>query len=135
VVANLRPEKGHATVIDSAVEVLRRFPDALFEIVGRGSEHDRLVAYARACGVSRAFSFLGHRDDVATRLGDADIFVMPSYSEAFPNALLEAMAAGLPVVASAVGGIPEMIDDARTGFLIPPRHPAALADRLCLLMA
>src|SRR5207237_5161057 len=113
----------------------RRFPDARFVIAGAGPEMRALVVRAQALGVAGAFTFLGHCDDVPARLREADLFVLPSRSEAFPNALLEAMAAGLPIVASAVGGIPEMIDDARTGFLIPPRHPAALADRLCLLMA
>ena len=64
-----------------------------------------------------------------------DLFVLPSRSEAFPNAILEAMAAGLPIVASGVGGIVELIDDNRTGLLVAPDDPEALADRICRLMA
>jgi glycosyltransferase involved in cell wall biosynthesis len=135
VVANLRVEKGHDVLIDAAARVLPCFPDARFEIVGSGPLRDKLVARAQALEILHAFAFLGHRDDVSDRLAAADIFVLPSRSEAFPNAVLEAMAAGLPVVASAVGGILELIADGRTGVLVPPDDPAALAARLCELMA
>jgi glycosyltransferase involved in cell wall biosynthesis len=134
VVANLRPEKGHDVLIDSAVDVLRRFPDARFELVGGGPEHDRLRAHAAARHVLYAFTFLGHRDDVAARMADGDIFVLPSRSEAFPNAVLEAMATGLPIVASGVGGILELVADGVTGLLVPPGDAPSLADRLCHLM-
>ena len=135
IVANLRPEKEHDVLIDAAVEVLRRFPDAQFELVGDGSERDVLIAQASARGVAHAVTFAGHRDDVPARLAAADIFALPSRSEAFPNALLEAMAAGLPVVASSVGGILELVENGRTGLLVPAGNAFALADRLCLLMA
>jgi glycosyltransferase involved in cell wall biosynthesis len=72
---------------------------------------------------------------VAACLDAADIFALPSRTEAFPNALLEAMAAGLPVVATEVGGIPEIVDEGRTGLMVAPGDPQALADRLCGLMA
>ena len=135
VVANLRPEKGHDVLIDAAVDVLRRFPDARFELVGSGPQREALQTRAEVRGVPHAFDFLGHRDDVPARLRAADIFVLPSRSEAFPNAVLEAMATNLPVIASGVGGILESIDDGRTGLLAPPGDPGALADRLCRVMA
>ena len=134
-VANLRPEKGHDVLIEAAVAVLRRFPDARFEIVGGGPEWSKLVARADARQVAHAFSFLGHCEDVAARLAAADIFVLPSRSEAFPNAVLEAMAAGLPIVASGVGGVGELLEEGRTGMLVPPDDPGSLADRLSALMA
>jgi glycosyltransferase involved in cell wall biosynthesis len=134
VVANLRSEKGHDVLIDAAGDVLRRYPDAHFELVGAGPERDALVARAHTRGVAHAFTFLGHRPDVAARLEAADIFVLPSRSEAFPNAVLEAMAARLPIVASGVGGILELLEEGRTGVLVPPGDPRALADRLCGLM-
>ena len=134
VVANLRREKGHDVLIDAAADVLRRFPDAVFEIVGGGPELQPLMARAERRGVLHAFTFLGHRDDVPARLADADIFVLPSRSEAFPNAVLEAMAAGLPIVASGVGGILELVDDARTGLLTPPGEAEPLAERISALM-
>jgi glycosyltransferase involved in cell wall biosynthesis len=134
-VANLRPEKGHDILVDAAVEVLRRVPDARFDLVGAGPQLRPLRARVEARAVSRSFSFLGHQDDVPAHLAAADIFVLPSRSEAFPNAVLEAMAAGLPIVASGIDGILEIVDDDRTGLLVPPRDPMALADRLCRLMA
>jgi L-malate glycosyltransferase len=134
VVANLRQEKGHNVLMDAAVKVLRRYPDATFEIVGDGPEFDRLLARSNALGLTNSFSFLGHREDVPARLAEADLFVLPSRSEAFPGAVLEAMAAGLPVIASGVGGILELVDDERTGLLTPPGNADALADRLCRLM-
>jgi glycosyltransferase involved in cell wall biosynthesis len=133
-VANLRQEKGHDVLMAAALSVLQRYPDATFEIVGDGPEHDRLLARHKALGLTTSFSFLGHRDDVPRRLAEADLFVLPSRSEAFPSAVLEAMAAGLPVVASAVGGILELVDDERTGLLAPADDAGALADRLCRLM-
>ena len=134
-VANLRAEKGHDVLIDAAATVLRAVPDARFECIGAGPERDRLVALARKRGVAEAFAFVGHCEDVPARLADADLFVLPSRSEAFPNALLEAMAAGLPVVASGVGGILELVDDGRTGLRTPPGDAPALAERLVRLMS
>jgi L-malate glycosyltransferase len=135
VVANLRPLKGHDVLIDAAVEILERFPDARFELIGEGPQRDALLARATAHGVAHAFTFAGHCGDVPARLADTDIFVLPSRSESFPNAILEAMAAGLPIVASGVGGILELIDDGRTGWLVPPGEDEALASRVMHLMA
>ncbi len=134
VVANLRKEKGHDVLIDAAPEILRRFPDARFDLVGAGPELAALTARAKAQGVADAFTFIGYEPDVAQRLKDADIFVLPSRSEAFPNALLEAMSASLPTVASGVGGILELIDDGRTGLLVTPGDPHALAHSVCRLL-
>ena len=135
VVANLRREKGHDVLVDAAPQVLRRFPDARFDIVGDGPEMDPLLRRAHERGVAPAFTFFGHRDDVVARLAAGDIFVLPSRSEASPNALLEAMAAGLPAIASAVGGIPELVEDNRTGFLVPSGNARVLAERISQLMA
>lgn len=133
-VANLRPEKGYDVLVDAAALVLQRFPDARFHCVGGGPERSRIETRMAARGVAHAFSLLGPQDDVAARLSAADIFVLPSRTESMPNALLEAMAAGLPVVASAVGGIPEVIDEGRTGLLYRDNDPRSLADCLSQLM-
>jgi glycosyltransferase involved in cell wall biosynthesis len=134
-VANLRPGKGHDTLLDAAPSVLRRFPDAIFDIAGGGPERFRLLSRAAKRGVADAFSWHGHRDDIEKLAAAADIFVLPSRSEAFPNALLEAMAAGLPAIATRVGGIPEIVDDGRTGLLVRRDDPSELADALCRLMS
>jgi 1,4-alpha-glucan branching enzyme len=135
VIANLRREKAHDVLVDAAPEILRRFPDARFEIVGAGPEMAALAERTRTLGVAPAFAFRGHCDDVAARLREADVFVLPSRSEAFPNAVLEAMAAGLPIVASGVGGIRELVDHERTGLLVPPDDRAGLAAAICRVIA
>ncbi|HKT79416.1 MAG TPA: glycosyltransferase [Vicinamibacterales bacterium] len=133
-VANLRPEKGHDVLIDASVEVLKRFPNTHFDIVGTGPQRIAVIEKAHATGVAHAFTFAGHDDNVAKRLADADMFVLPSRSEAFPNALLEAMAAGLPVVASGVGGILELVEHNHTGLMTPAGDAHALAKRICQLV-
>jgi|KBSSwiStaDraftv2_1062776.scaffolds.fasta_scaffold176750_2 glycosyltransferase involved in cell wall biosynthesis len=133
-VANLRPGKGHDTLIAAAPSILERFPDAHFDLIGDGTERESLERLVRERGLTAAFTFSGHVENVPERLAAADLFTLPSESEAFPNAVLEAMAAGLPIVASAVGGICEVVHQNRTGLLVPPRDPQALADALCRLM-
>jgi L-malate glycosyltransferase len=134
VVANLRAEKGHDVLIDAAPAILRQRPDAEFEFVGGGGERDALIARARERGVLDRIAFAGHCADVAAKLASADVFVLPSRSEAFPNAVLEAMAAGLPIVASAVGGIRELLVHEQTGVLVPPDRPDALVQQICRLL-
>lgn len=126
-VANLRPEKGHETLIDAAGLVAAEFPDVTFQIVGDGPRRQALEALVHARGLPATVRFLGHRDDVPALLSEADVFVLPSRSEAFPNGVIEAMAAGLPVVASAVGGLLDLIEHGRTGLLVPPGESGPLA--------
>ncbi len=135
VVANLRTLKGHDVLVEASADVLRRFPDARFEFIGEGPERGALEARATALGVTHAITFAGRSDDVPARLAASDIFVLPSRSESFPNAILEAMAAGLPIVASGVGGILELVENGRTGFLVPPGEATPLAERVMHLMA
>jgi glycosyltransferase involved in cell wall biosynthesis len=126
-VANLRPGKGHDVLLKAAARVVRRIPDVQFKIVGDGSERQALEQQASALRISAQVSFLGHRDDVPDILQGSDIFAFPSFMEASPNAVIEAMAAGLPIVATRVGGIPEVIEHERSGLLVPPRDDRALA--------
>src|SRR4029453_5934702 len=129
-VACLREEKRIDVLIASAPRVLASHPDAEFVIVGDGACRDALVELARATGVSERFQFVGHSDDIPRALADVDLLVLPSQSEAFPNAILEGMAGGLPVVATRVGGIPELVTHGRTGLLVPPGDPVALGDAI-----
>ncbi len=125
-VANLRAEKGHDTLLAAARRVVRDQPEVEFLFVGDGPLRRVLEDQAHADGLARHVRFLGERSDIAALLGAADLFVLPSRSEALPNSVLEAMAAGLPVIATRVGGVPELIESGLNGMLVPPDHPDAL---------
>jgi glycosyltransferase involved in cell wall biosynthesis len=126
-VANLRPEKGHDTLINAAPIVARVYPDVEFLIVGDGPLRASLVRQVNLRGLRSRFQFLGERDDVPAILATSDVFVLPSRSEASPNGVLEAMAAGLPTVACRVGGLPELVQHGQTGLLVEPDSAEALA--------
>lgn len=131
-VANLIPYKGHADLIDALARMPRDPPWELW-CAGRDDGIGRALA-DRAAGLGGRVKFLGARDDVPDLLAAADIGVLASHEEGFPNAVLEAMAARLPVVATRAGGIPEAIDDGKTGLLVPVRDPAALGAALVRLI-
>jgi glycosyltransferase involved in cell wall biosynthesis len=133
VVARLEPEKGHPTLLDAWPRVLASMPDAHLLIVGEGSQRKALEAQAHSLGLA-SVTFTGRRDDVPAVTAALDVAVLPSYREAQGLSILEAMALGRPVVASAVGGIPEMIEHGRTGLLVPPRDPDALANALLRML-
>ena len=113
-------EKSHDTLLRGGRLLLRTHPDLRFLIVGDGPRRSELEELSHARGLAAHVEFLGHREDVPALLAAADAFVLPSRSEAFPNGVIEAMAAGLPVVASDVGGLLDLIDNGRTGLLVPP---------------
>jgi L-malate glycosyltransferase len=125
-VANLRTEKAHEVLLEAAELVLRRCPDAEFVIAGDGPRRQELERLAQSRGVAARVRFMGHADDVPALLASCDLFVLPSRSEAFPNSVLEAMATALPIVATRVGGIVELIENQRTGVLVPPDDARAL---------
>ena len=133
-VGRLSRVKGHACFLRAAKLILEAERDARFLIVGDGPLRDELVASATHLGVDRACLFLGPRTDIYDLVGAMDIFVLPSLDEGIPMALLEAMALRTPVVAAAVGGVPELITHRATGLLVTPRDERALADA-CLELA
>ena len=103
-------------------------------IVGDGSQRERLVSLAQGTGVSDWVIWTGYRDDVLQLLPAFDIFIQPSHHEGLPNTVLEAMAAGLPVVATSVGGTPELVVNGETGLLVPSRDSDALAGAITELL-
>ncbi|MFL5859966.1 MAG: glycosyltransferase family 4 protein [Solirubrobacteraceae bacterium] len=132
--ATLRPQKAVEVMIAATAIIRRAHPDVRLLIAGDG-DAARLRAVAAAEGVADAVSLLGPRGDVADLLAAASVGVLSSDFEGMPLAVLEYMAAGLPVVAPGVGGLPEIVRDGETGFLVGPRDPAALAERVGRLLA
>jgi glycosyltransferase involved in cell wall biosynthesis len=135
VVARLEAEKGHRTLLEAWPLVLAAQPRAWLLIVGEGSERDSLEAEAASLGISDRVVFTGRREDVPAVTAALDVSVLPSYREAQGLSVLEAMALGRPVVASRVGGIPEMIEDGVSGLLVPPNDREALASAIVRLLA
>jgi glycosyltransferase involved in cell wall biosynthesis len=134
VVARLEPEKGHPTLLEAWPRVLRAVPDAYLLIVGEGSRREALEAQARELRIAHRVVFTGRRDDVPAVTAALDVAVLPSYREAQGVSVLEAMALSRPVVASNVGGIPEMIEDGVTGLLVPPHDAETLAGAITRLL-
>ena len=117
-VARFTAQKDHATLIQAAGAVLARHPEVRFLFAGDGPLLDDCRAYAETSGVANAVGFLGQRDDVPDLLCAADFFVLPSRFEGLPLSILEAMAAGLPVVSTRVGGTDEVVVEGETGYLV-----------------
>jgi glycosyltransferase involved in cell wall biosynthesis len=133
-VAHLRPGKGIDVLLKAAALVLGRHPQVTFRIAGDGSERPALEALCAALGISSRVQFLGHTPDVPALLRRSSVFAFPSLMEASPNAVIEAMASGLAVAASNVGGIPEVVEHEQNGLLVPPGDPGALSDALVRLL-
>jgi glycosyltransferase involved in cell wall biosynthesis len=135
VVARLEAEKGHRTLLQAWPRVLAAHPEAWLLVVGEGSERDALEAEASDLDITNRVVFTGRREDVPAVTAALDVAVLPSYREAQGLSVLEAMALSRPVVASRVGGIPEMIEDGVTGLLVPPNDPVALGGAISRLLS
>jgi glycosyltransferase involved in cell wall biosynthesis len=133
-IANLRPEKGHDVLLKAIPEVIQRSPKAHFLLAGPGPLEADLRRYVATNGLSPYVSFLGDCYDIPELLAALDIVILPSTSESMPNVVLEAMSAGRPVIASAIGGCTELIDHGRTGLLFPSGNSHALAEQILLLL-
>ncbi len=127
--------KGQRYLIEAVPELAARFPGLAVVILGWGHLHHGLLDQAAALGVGDRVHLPGHRTDARMLLDAADVFVLPSRHEGMPLVLLEAMDAGLPVVATRVIGSEEVVADGETGFLVPPEDPAALGAALARLLA
>jgi sugar transferase (PEP-CTERM/EpsH1 system associated) len=129
-VARLDPVKNHALLIDAFARVRALVPEAALVIIGDGPLRSSLEARARSLGLERNIHFVGASNDVAALYRELDLFVLSSNAEGTSMSILEAMASGVCVLATAVGGTPDLLADGASGMLVPPRDPAALAGAL-----
>ena len=134
-VARLHPDKDHETLFKSFQLVLKKFPEARLWLVGDGLKRSALQGWVGGNFPPGVVEFLGVQRDVRPCLRQASLFVLSSIREAMPNAILEAMASGLPVVATRAGGVPEVVREGETGLLVPPRNPEALGKAICSSLA
>ena len=134
-VAVLREPKGIGYMLEALPRLLPAFPDLRYVVVGDGPDRTRLEHMVARLGLGGSVLFAGTRNDVNEILPAADVFVLPSLTEALPTVLAEAAACELPIVATDVGGVAEMVEDGVTGFVVPPADPAALATRCGELLA
>ncbi len=124
----LVPVKGHAYLISALTQIVTEIPNIKLVFLGDGELKDALLEQAKALGLESHVLFLGMRNDVPEVVSCSDLFVLPSINEGFGVVLLEAMAMKCPIVATNVGGVPEVVLDGETGILVPPRDPAQLAN-------
>jgi glycosyltransferase involved in cell wall biosynthesis len=132
---DLRLIKGHQYIVEAAPIILRRFPEAMFVFIGADRTGGALSGLAERLGLGRHVRFLGFHGDPRRYLRASDVVLQPSLSEGLPRAVLETLSLGKPLVASAVGGIPEVITHGVNGYLIPPHDGNALAEGVILLLS
>ncbi len=130
----LSPEKGFEVLIEAAASICRDNPAAGVLLFGEGVLRPNLEQLVAQRGLRQRVLLPGFRTDLDSLIGAADVVVLPSYTEGLPNVALEASAAGVPVVATAVGGTPEAIADGVSGYLVPPGQPASIAARVTELL-
>lgn len=126
-VAALEERKGHRFLVEAAAELKREGQRLHYKVAGNGPEREKLRELAVALGLQEEIEFVGFVSDVAAFLASIDLFVLPSLFEGLGVAALEAMAAGKPVIATEVGGLSELVEDRRTGLVVPPGDAHALA--------
>lgn len=131
----LSPEKGFQVLVEAAAKVVQELPGAGFVHFGDGALRTAIEKRIRELGIQEQFRLAGFREDLDAMLPHLDLFVLPSFTEGLPNVVLEAFAASVPVVATRVGGTPEVVDHGASGLLVPPNDPAALARSLCELLS
>jgi glycosyltransferase involved in cell wall biosynthesis len=134
-VGRLSVEKGHRYLVEAARRVVQGRHDAHFVVLGDGRERRRLAEQARRLGLNGRFLFPGFRSDAPELMAQADVLALPSLTEGLPNVVLEAFAAGVPVVATAVGGVPELVRDGENGWLVPRGDSARLASALIVALS
>jgi len=133
--ARLHAKNDHATLLRAFARLCERAMPPRLLLVGGGAEASRLAGLASVLGISGRLEFAGDQRDVAHFLHRMHIYAQTSVAEGMPNSILEAMASGLPVVATDVGGTPDVVEEGRTGLLVPPRDPDAVARAVEVLLA
>jgi len=132
-VGNLFPRKGVRYLLEASKAIIQQHPDALFVITGVGPLEEELKAQARQINPAR-FLFIGFRRDIPLLLNLATLLVLPSLTEGLPQTILEAYACGVPVVATDVGGVKDILQDGEHGFILPPGDPTAIAEAVNTLL-
>lgn len=133
-VARFVDAKGHHILINALPAILARVPRVRLLLLGDGPLFEKVRRQTQAAGLRECVVMPGAVDNIPEKLAACDLFVLPSLWEGLPVALLEAMGSGLPVVASAVGGIPEVVESGKTGMLVPPDNHERLAETVCYLL-
>ena len=134
IIARLVPIKDHSTFLEAAADLHRSRPDVRFLIVGDGELRPHLEQQAHALGLSQCVTFLGWQRELEPIYADLDLVVLSSLNEGTPVSLIEAMAAGLPVVATRVGGVSDLVEHGKTGLLVPPKDPEAFSGAMEALL-
>lgn len=134
VIARLAPQKGIEYFIRAAALVMMKYPQTSYYIIGDGPQKAMLTRLVQALDIHEGVYFLNYKSDIPAQLSKFDILVHPSTRESFGMTIVEALSQRLPVIASRVGGIPEIIQDGKTGILVEPANPTAIADKIMLLL-
>lgn len=134
-VANLRTQKAYPDLMRAAQTVLANNPKVVWLAIGQGPLEAELKELARSLQLGKRFRFLGHQPDAIRLVAGCDIFSLASRYEGYPVAVMEALALGIPVVATAVGGVPQAVEEGVSGLIVPPGHPALLAEAILRVAA
>ncbi len=133
-VGHMADHKGQRYLIEAAPEIFKVYPDAVILMIGEGELRRHLEGLAEELEIKSRIIFMGFRSDIPSLLKTMDIFVYPSHLEGLGTSLLDAMAAGVPIVATSAGGIPEVVSDGINGILVPPRNPQDLAKAVLTIL-
>ena len=132
-VGRFNEQKNHKGLLEAFCQVLKSHPDCLLKLIGDGELEEETKQYAKGLGIQEKVLFLGSRSDIYPILNEADIFLLPSKFEGMPMTIIEAMGTGLPIVATAVGGVPDMLTHQESGLLVS-EQPEAVAEAVCTLL-